>query len=171
MTPKNILATILILFVVASVAYLIVDGSRQSAGNPGEDAQAVTLTIAVPSPENADDAADVQRRVIAYYFHGTSRCQTCLTIEQYARQALEDGFSEELQAGTLEWHAVNVEEPPNNHFINDYELVTRSVVLVDMEGESQIRWKNLERVWDLVGDREAFISYVQEETRAYLGGR
>jgi len=93
--------------------------------------------------------------------------QTCRTIEQYAREALEDGFPEELQSEMLEWHAVNVEEPQNEHFIGDYELLTRSLVLVDVEGGNQTRWKNLERVWELVGDKGAFISYVQKETRAY----
>ncbi|MBL7064317.1 MAG: hypothetical protein ISS49_08975 [Anaerolineae bacterium] len=168
--PKNILATILILFVVVSVTYLIVDGSRQPTDNPAKSDQAVTQAV-TPSPEHAsdDEAAEAQHTVIAYYFHGTSRCQTCRTIEQYAHEAIEDGFPEELQSGMLEWRAVNVEEPQNEHFIGDYELLTRSLVLVDMEGGNQTMWKNLERIWELVGDREAFVSYVQEETKAYLG--
>jgi len=44
----------------------------------------------------------------------------------------------------------------------------RSVILADMAGENQTKWKNLDRIWDLVGDKGAFISYVQEETRAYM---
>jgi hypothetical protein len=146
------------MFVVASVTYLIVDDSRQPTDNPGKSDQVI-----------ADGVADVRHRVIAYYFHGAYRCPTCRAIEEYAREGLRDGFPDELQSGMLEWRAVNVEEPQNEHFTSDYELLTRSLVLVDMEGENQTRWKNLERVWDLVGDREAFVSYVQEETTAYLG--
>jgi len=167
---KSIVTVVLLLFVAASVAYLVLSDSPVRVENPEENSEATDPVLVAPSPEPPDEVEEAQHRVIAYYFHGTSRCQTCRTIEQYAREAIEDGFSEELQSEMLEWHAVNVEEPQNNHFISDYELFTRSLVLVDMEDGHQTRWKNLERVWELVGDREAFISYVQEETRAYLGG-
>jgi len=163
--PKNILATILILFIVVSVTYLIVNVSRQPTSNPAKSDQAVTQAV-TPSPEHAsdDEAAEAQHTVIAYYFHGPSRCQTCRTPDVSHNRAIR---AEELQSEMLEWHAVNVEEPQNEHFIGDYELLTRSLVLVDVEGGNQTRWKNLERVWELVGDKGAFISYVQKETRAY----
>jgi hypothetical protein len=165
---KSVVAVALLLFVAASVIYLIVSGFRARTENTGGGSSATVAVAATSNPVPSSGAEQVEHRVIAYYFHGTSRCRTCLTIEQYANEALTTGFAEELQSGVLEWRAINAEEPANQHFIEDYQLVTRSLVLVEMEGENQVRWKNLERIWELVSDREAFISYVRDETRAYL---
>jgi len=42
---------------------------------------------AAKPPVEAKQAPDVQ--VIAYYFHGTIRCETCLKIERQARDVIE----------------------------------------------------------------------------------
>jgi hypothetical protein len=110
------------------------------------------------------------RTVVAYYFHGNFRCQTCRKIEAISREAVESGFPEELKTGRLEWHVINVEEPENEHFVKDYQLFSKSLVLVAREGSKQTRWKNLQKVWTLVGDKEEFIQYVRDEIRAYQGG-
>jgi hypothetical protein len=107
-------------------------------------------------------------KVIAYYFYGTKRCRTCLTIEAYTEEALREAFPDALNAGLLEWKPMNVALPENEHFIRDYELTTRSVVLLDMWDGKQKQWKNLTRVWELVRDKSAFVSYVEAETKSYL---
>ena len=109
-------------------------------------------------------------KVIAYYFHGTHRCTTCLTIERYSREAIEKYFSEEIQEGILEFKALNVEEPENRHYIQDYQLYTRSLVLALYKDDKQMEWKNLSEVWSYVRDKEKFYQYVKEETTKFLGG-
>ena len=172
MKMKSGFTVVLILFVLASLAYLALSNSlRKTEIQAGQEPAATQLSVAPllePPLQGVTPAAE--HVVVAYYFHGTSRCSTCLRIEQYAREALEAGFPEEIESGTLDWYAVNVEEPQNEHFVEDYELTMRSLVLVQMEGGERTRWKNLERVWGLVADREAFMAYVQQETRSYLGG-
>jgi hypothetical protein len=168
MKVKPILTVVLVLFVCASLAYLAVNSLLQKTNSPEQDEPIVSQVTTTPPLE--ESPAEAEHTVVAYYFHGVKRCQTCLRIEQFAHEALEAGFPEEMESGVLEWYAVNVEEPPNQHFIADYELTTRSLVLVDVEGGAQTRWKNLSRVWELVGDRETFVRYVLEETQAYLEG-
>jgi len=107
-------------------------------------------------------------KVVVYYFHGYTRCVTCRTIEAFARGAVDDGFSSELRKGGMEFRSINVEEPENEHFVQDYQLTTRSVVLVKYAGEKQKNWKNLDRVWELVRDADAFKQYVQRETKAFM---
>jgi hypothetical protein len=169
MKPKTVIAVILLLFVAASVVRLAVGDSRARTEISRENDDATVPVVTISSSEYVSKPEEAQRRVIVYYFHGTARCLTCRTIEQYAHEALETGFPRELQSGTIEWHAVNVEEPQHQHFISDYQLHTRSLVLAEMEGETQVRWKNLDRIWELVSSKDAFVTYVQSETRAYLG--
>ena len=108
------------------------------------------------------------RRLIAYYFRTTNRCPSCRKIEAWSREAIETAFPRELKSGLLVWRMVNVEEKGNEHFVKDYQLFTKSVVLVDEVRGRQARWKNLARVWELLPDKEGFVRYVQAETRDYL---
>ena len=74
-------------------------------------------------------------------------------------------FAADLEARRLEWQAVNVDEPANQHFIRDFQLYTRSVVIVDAKDPK--RFKVLDRVWQLVRDKPAFQKYVEQEIRAF----
>jgi hypothetical protein len=107
-------------------------------------------------------------KVIAYYFHTNTRCSTCIKIEQYSREAIEQGFPCELKAGTLEMRVVNYEQPENRHFMQDYKLVSKSLVLVNMVSGKQTKWTNLKLVWQLTGHKDAFLNYVRKEVRGYL---
>ncbi|UCE61623.1 MAG: hypothetical protein JSU63_07715 [Phycisphaerales bacterium] len=187
MKIKNVVSIVLLLFVVVSVVYLVAGESRsQSEPNQGASpaavkepevqtpqagASPVTPQAANHAEEDAGasmDPAEPQHKLIAYYFHRTQRCRTCLKIEAYAEEALKDTFPEALQSGELEWHVVNVEEPQNEHFVQDYELASSSLVLVDTSDGAQLEWRNLDSVWELVGDELEFKAYVAGEAMAFL---
>jgi len=77
-------------------------------------------------------------------------------------------LADELGSGRLAWRVVNVEEPENEHFVKDFELVTRSLVLTEYEDGEVIHWENLKQVWQLVRDKEQFLDYVHSSTREFL---
>lgn len=161
MKAKRIAVIALLVFVVGSLAYSF---GREFRG-AGLDDPAAEGTEGLPGA-----AGQRLDRVVVYYFRATARCPSCITIENYTREAVQNGFPEALKDGRLQWLVVNVEEPGNGHFIRDYRLYTQSVVVVEIKGGKQTRWKNLDQVWGLLGDRAAFIGYVQKEVGAYLKG-
>lgn len=101
------------------------------------------------------------------YFHGNFRCQTCTAIERQSGEAVQAAFAPELKAGRLTWATCNLDKAGNEHFEQDFELTSASLVLTDGRGPKG-RWKVLEKTWDLVGDSTAFSDYVLGETRAFL---
>jgi len=107
-------------------------------------------------------------KVIAYYFHGTHRCSTCLAIERYSREAIEKYFTKELREGKLEFKPINVEKQENRHFVKDYQLYTRSLIITLHKGDKQMKWKNLTEVWFYVRDKEKFFQYIKEEVEKLL---
>ena len=113
-------------------------------------------------------AQSPSHKVVAYYFHTNTRCDTCRKIEAYSHEAIEEGFKTDLENGTLELRVVNYEEPANRHYIKEYKLVSKSLILVNMVDGKQTEWTNLKLVWDLVKNREAFLNYVRGEVRGYL---
>lgn len=173
MKTERVLSAVLVLFVVASVGYLVVSESSPGRGAdqplPGvsqPQGQARVLEVEVPDAGRGEK--EVAHKLVAYYFHRQARCRTCLAMEAYAREALEGAFSDAMQSGELEWHAVNVDRPENEHFVRDYSLTSSALVLVDWAGDERREWRNLKNIWHLVGDERAFKAYVEAEARAYL---
>ncbi len=131
---------------------------------------AVLLASGVFAETQSPEPNPGQHKVIAYYFHTNTRCSTCIKIEQYSHEAIEQGFPNELKNGALEMRIVNYEQPENRHFIQDYKLVSKSLVLVNMVNGKQTKWTNLKMVWQLTGHKDAFLNYVRKEVRGYLSG-
>ncbi|MHC1698076.1 MAG: nitrophenyl compound nitroreductase subunit ArsF family protein [Geobacteraceae bacterium] len=146
--------------------------SAQAAKIPAETGS-VPAKAEQAKPATSSRAAEnvpASPKVVVYYFHGNTRCITCRKIESFAKSAIEGGFAAQLKKGQIRFQAVNVEEPENEHFVQDYQLATRSVVLSRIRNDRQDAWKNLDQVWTLVRDPEAFQRYVVEETKQMLGG-
>jgi len=161
MKPKTILTVVLLTFVIASVAYLVVSETTKNetplrtADEAVEDASGITET-------------DAGNKVIVYYFHATRRCWTCKTIEAYSEETIRSNFSQELESGMLEWKTVNIDEPENTHFVEEFQLATRTVVLVSVVDGVNKEWKRLDRVWQLVRDKPAFVDYILDNTNSFL---
>lgn len=114
------------------------------------------------------ESKEKRTKIIAYYFHGNHRCYTCRTIEQYSREAIEDYFAKELKEGLLEFKPVNIDEPENRHFIKDFQLYTRSLVLTIYNGKELKKYKNLDEVWTHVKRKLKFYLYVKNEVEQFL---
>ncbi len=171
---KNIISILLILFVCVSLGYFVyseIRNNRISVSEVKEQARDNASQENKTSQTDTTGKSEMNEKVIVYYFHGIARCPTCRAIEQYAKEAVENAFKKELETGKLEFKSVNVEEPQNEHFIQDFQLSTRCVVVEwNVDGKSQ-DWKRLEKVWDLVhGDKTRYYNYIQENIREYLKG-
>jgi hypothetical protein len=106
--------------------------------------------------------------VTVYYFHTNVRCATCHKLEALAREVVERDFAKELKSGRVQWKMVNMQEQENKHFVNDFQLVTKSVVLVEEINGKQTRWKNLPKIWELVMSPEKYQQYVRSEIKSFL---
>ena len=121
-----------------------------------------------PQTTTAVASQTLNVEVVAYYLHGNFRCRTCRTIEAYSEEAIRGAFADELASGRLAWRVVNIDQSENKHFVEDFELVTRSLVLAAYRGGEVTRWENLKQVWQLVRDKERFLDYVRSSTRKFI---
>ncbi|MGB7631485.1 MAG: nitrophenyl compound nitroreductase subunit ArsF family protein [Candidatus Deferrimicrobium sp.] len=173
MKGKKLLTGFLLVFVIASVGFLLLKEShRGSQARSSQSSEAVAVSEgSVPVPALRGDATlGPGKRVVAYYFHVRVRCASCIKIESLSGKAIRRGFPEELRTGLLVFREVNVEEPGNRYFIDDYCLTSQSLVIVEYRDGRQVRWKNLEKVWTFLGSEKEFISYVQESVSSYMKG-
>ena len=140
---KKILTVILILFVLASVALMIYRESKSETISSSSEVQNSTI----PAKEGA---------LTVYYFHGVQRCATCQKIEKLTTKAIKNKYSEALADGSLVFKSVNIDEPANEHFIKDFQLSIRSVVM-----QKDGKYEKFDDVWSLVGEPDKFATYIQ----------
>lgn len=154
---KKILTIILLIFVAASIVFMILKEVKAKNAAAAPAAAGMEQTVAVPRNENA---------LTVYYFHGTQRCMTCNRIEELARAAIQDKYAKEMADGAVVFRSVNVEEPANEHFICDFQLTTRSVVM-----QKAGKYENFDAVWTLVRDPQKFTGYIQDGAAKMMEGK
>ena len=115
-------------------------------------------------------AADFTRPdgVTVINFHGETRCRTCNHIGNLARKTLEEHFAEAEQSGQIHWEDINYDAPGNTHFVNDYELVSSTVVATLWKDGKEVKWERLDGVWDHHNDEPTFQSYVAHSVRELM---
>lgn len=116
----------------------------------------------------SNSSANEGNKVIAYYFHGNFRCDSCLKIENYSRETIEQNFKNELSSGRLVFKVINVEEKGNEHFTNDYQLYTKSLVVTLIKGGKEVKYENLKKVWEYLNNQSQFHDYVKSGIDSYL---
>jgi hypothetical protein len=90
------------------------------------------------------------------------RCSTCRKLESYTKQALDIYFAKELADGQILWQVVNVDKKENSHYVEDYKLITRSVVLSQVTDGKETRWRNLDQIWKKVRDKKDYMLYIKD---------
>jgi hypothetical protein len=160
MNAKKIVTVILLVFVATSVGYMVVrDRSSQPA-------------VRQDPPQSTSNPAEISPnpQIAVYYFHGDVRCPTCHKLENYAKEALDTYFAQDLADGKIQWKPTNVDTPGNEHFVRDYELVTKSVILSKTVNGQQVVWKNLDQIWQLVREKDKYLEYIRDSVTNFAAG-
>jgi hypothetical protein len=132
-----------------------------TVGTTGIPAGSKIIDTAAPS----EQAGSI---VIAYYFHRTMRCPTCLAIEANAARVIEENFPQPIADGSLLWIPFNLDEPGGKNFEKDFEVSGSTLVLSKMTNGTSAEYKKLEKVWDYTGHPAKFDDYVKTEVRHFL---
>jgi hypothetical protein len=132
----------------------------------------ITAVPGVSAAEKAGDAAiKIQKPsqyLVATYFHNTFRCPTCHRIEELSSHVVKTSFADRLKTGSMVWRVINVDEPENKHYIQDYQLYSKHLIISEMKDGKEVRWKDLKGVWTYVRDDEKFENYVKTEINDWL---
>ncbi len=125
-----------------------------------------------PAPAGGNNETSipmVDSALIVYYFDMGKDCSTCLNLETYTHETLRTHFSDKLALGEIRWEVVDVDSPANAHFVEGFGLYTKSVVLARMKDGEVGEFDNLSRIWELVYDRDAYMTYVKAQIDTILG--
>jgi hypothetical protein len=140
-------------------------------GSIERDVQTAAATQTVSKNAASSNSDKNNTAVIAYYFHPTIRCHTCLTIEAEAGRAIKNHFSQQIAKENLLWMPFNLDEPGSEDFKKQFDVSGSTLVIAKMQDGKVTDFKKLEKVWQLVGDNQAFSAYVVDEINGYLNGK
>ena len=150
------------------IACLMVTMLVPAATRSEVDSLTATPTDTSGAGAQASPSQGTTDRVVVTYFHAQTRCATCRKLEAYSQEAVSTGFPSQLKDSLITWRVVNFEAEGNEHFAKTYGLYSPTLVLSRLQAGKEVAWKNLDKIWQLVGDKKEFSDYVQAELAAFL---
>ncbi len=125
---------------------------------------------APPAPVAAEVAVALpDDGVVVTYFTTDVRCPNCRKIEALSRESVSTRFPEEFKSGRVVFRVVNTDRPENKHFLDDYKLVSKTVIVSQRKDGKEQDWVNLQDVWLKLDEPAAFDAYVGDTVKRYLG--
>ena len=118
----------------------------------------------IASEMNAKDTV----RIDVLYFHATIRCQGCLTIEEYTKNSVYSTFEKQLKDSTVTLSSLDFLQPENEHYQTDYKFETQTLIISMKKNGKEVKWKNLDKIWDFLSNYQKFQKYIEEEINKFL---
>jgi len=107
-------------------------------------------------------------KIQVFLFHSTSRCSSCITAGKYAKETVEQKFSEELKSGKIEFREINVDLPENKEVATKFKASGTSLFINSIiDGQDNI--KEDTQVWRLISNEQGFVSYLSDKLNKLLG--
>jgi hypothetical protein len=100
-----------------------------------------------------------------YYFHPSARCESCINIENFAKELIETKFNKNPE---IKFIALNIEDAQNQHFRKDYDLKFSSIILSKIKDSKEEKFKNLDSIWTYSSDKVGFIKYMNSEIKEFI---
>ena len=147
------LKTLLVILVLGLLAFA---GIRQM--------EKATAPDASPPQEQPSAAEPLANGVVLDYFTFGKRCDTCIRMETWAREAVESEFADALKEGRLVMRALDGDPAT----IQKYGLTAKSLVVRKIQDGKETSWQNLTRIWELNGDEAAYKANIIEQVKQAL---
>lgn len=118
----------------------------------------------IQSTQQEERAPLLSNRVeLVYYLYG-SRCVTCIKMEKWIEEAIQQNYASTLATGQLVWQS----KPADKETVSHYQLTSKSLLAKTFINNKEAQWENLNRIWELNQDEQAFKSYVTDEVQRLL---
>ena len=146
MTHKTIITHLLLAFVLLSIGFAIgMEVTRRRLGNQTQ----------------------VQKDgVVVYYAHRTVRCKACNLVESMGKEIVEKDFTEEVDAGKLQWQDVDYET--NEKFAKAHDVAGNMIFVARFKDGLIVKSCRLDNIMQLASKREEFLEYVRNGIREVL---
>lgn len=67
------------------------------------------------------------------YFHRTTRCETCISIQENIQEVLDQDFPDEVKSGKLTLYFIDYQENEDSTKINKYEVEVPTLIITKIK--------------------------------------
>lgn len=110
-----------ILFSIIGIT-LLFSVNACNSNSHSENVKSDTLASVVDSI----DANTIQ----VYYFHGSIRCHTCISVDEETHQYLKDLFPRKMEEGVIIFKSINIDENERPDLINKYKIYGQTLLFI-----------------------------------------
>jgi hypothetical protein len=102
--------------------------------------------------KNADSKTAVSKKVEIYYFHFTRRCNTCVSVENNAKLAVEALFADKVKNGEYSFKAINLDDASSKALAEKLGVGGQSLLIVcgsnkiDITSQGFMNAQNLDKM-------------------------
>ena len=145
----KIIYSILITF---SIAFLMISCSGSNKTDSTKDEVAIASTHENTSVNNTTDTSTIY----VYYFHGSIRCHTCVSVDEDTHKYLKEFYPEMFDNGKMIFQSLNADEDERLDLIKKYKIWGQTLLfikgnkVVDMTEDAFMyvttdpdKWKNI----------------------------
>lgn len=98
-------------------------------------------------------------KILLVKFHGNTQCQSCINLGKFAEATINKNFGEQVQAGSISYRNINVEETPNDELVLKVQPTHASLyMIVNVDGKE--RFEELVQAWYYTSDQSAYEAYL-----------
>jgi hypothetical protein len=148
----------LLAFVLITIGFSL---GRQTAPSSPRAPESQAETVDPQAPDTASE-----EKIVVYSVHMTFRCWECNQIEALTEELLENEFSEEIEAGTIEYRTVDYMK--DAEFARRYDIASSTLVVARFDGNEHVDFERLDEVWTKSRKPEEFKAYVRSAIEAQL---
>jgi hypothetical protein len=132
------------------------ESSGTSASAQGNNSKTAEVQVAKPA-----------EKIQVFLFHATQRCSSCIAIGKFAKETVEQKFSEEIKSGKIEFREINIDLPENKELATKFKATGSSLFINPIiDGKDNI--KEDTQVWRLVSNEQGFISYLSDKIKTLI---
>jgi hypothetical protein len=135
----------------------------------------ILLVVATPVPTSALQYLPegcygqiTEDQIVVYYFTRKFRCQCCETLENTLLETVKGNYPASFFSGKLALCVINVDAPDIRHFLDEFEILSSSVYIVEKKDGLAVRSLNLEKVWDFLDDARTISRLLMEGLAEYM---
>ena len=96
----------------------------------------ITMSVA-QTKSTIKDKTDNVTKVMVYYFHATSRCPTCISIETNTQKVLDTYFKTEVEKGIIKYVVLDSDENKNKAICEKYEAFGSSLHIIKIANKKE----------------------------------
>jgi len=142
----------LTIFSIIAVALIVFGSARNS-----QSSDTKTSTNVKPKAD----------KIEIMYFHSTARCVSCVTLEEYVKETVDEFFQKEIASGEISFQEVNVDLPENKALALKFKAVGSSLKINEIYDETDHIEEDV-RVWRYLNDKDSFKNYLKNRIESRL---